>query len=169
MRAILLAIAIGVSGCGAIAFDVEQAIQEQTIQGSPLGGLLPAFLPTPFRLSIDVKSETQKRSTGPATSAGLKAISFSTTPRAMPSGTFDFVDEIHIFIAASGNASLPKVEIATLKPVPKGLTTLELVVVPGIDLLPYVNAGAEVSAQASGTQPTQTVTFDGKVVVTIRI
>lgn len=161
--------AVALSGCGAIAFDLEQAIPEQTVQGSPLGGLLPSFLPTPFKMTLDVSAETQKRSTGPATSAGLKAISFSATPHGTATGNFDFVEEIHIFISTTGNSSLPRVEIATLKPVPKGLKTLDLVVVPGIDLLPYINAGAEVSAQASGTQPIMSFTFDGRVVVTIRI
>jgi hypothetical protein len=165
MRAAIVLALLG-SGCGALSFDVEQAVPEQTIQGNPLGGLLPSFVPTPFRLNVDIEQETKKRSTGPATSAGLKALRFSATPAAMPSGNFDFVDEIHVFIAAP---SLPKVEIARLTPVPKGQTTLELVTSPEVNLLPYVNAGAEMSATATGRQPTQTFTFDGKVTITIRI
>src|SRR5207302_1098515 len=54
------------TGCGSLSFDVDQDLPEQRIQGSPLGALLPSFL-APFPLSIDVRSETQKRSTGPAT------------------------------------------------------------------------------------------------------
>jgi hypothetical protein len=157
---------IALSGCGSLSFDVDQAVPEQTIQGNPLGGLLPSFVPNPFKLTINIEQETQKRSTGPATSAGLKALRFSATPAAMPSGTFDFVDEIHVFIAAQ---SLPRVEIARLSPVPKGQTSIDLVTSPEIDLLPYVNAGAEMSATASGRQPTKTLTFDGKVTITIRI
>jgi hypothetical protein len=69
----------------------------------------------------------------------------------------------------TNSSSLPKVEIANLKPVPKGQTTIDLTIVPGIDLLPYINAGAKISATASGHQPTQDTSYDGTVVVTIHI
>jgi hypothetical protein len=159
------------AGCGAISFDVSQSVPEQQVPGSPLGGLLPSFLPQPFPVTIDVKQETAKRSTGPATSANLKQVQFQLTPHGASSGSFDFVDEIHIFVApASGSGSaLPMVEIANLKPVAKGQTTLDLAIVPGIDLLPYINVGASISASAVGHQPAQTVTYDGVVVVTVRI
>ena len=160
----------GVAGCGALSFDVSQPVPEQTVQGSPLGGLLPSFLPQPFPVTINVQQETAKRSTGPARSANLKQVEFQITPHSSPSGNFDFVDEIHIFVApSSSGSSLPMVEIANLKPVPKGQTTIDLTIVPGIDLLPYINAGASISASASGHQPAQTVTYDGTVVVTVHI
>jgi hypothetical protein len=162
-------VAVAVAGCGAISFDVDQAVPEQQVNGSPLGALLGSFLPQPFAVTIDVKQETARRSTGPATSANLKTIVFRATPHDAPRGNFDFVDEIHIFVEAAAGSALPKVEIATLKPVPKGLTTLTLDVVPGIDLLPYINVGAVISATASGRQPAQTVTYDGAVTVTVHI
>lgn len=165
-----LALVATAAGCGAISFDVSQAVPEQTVQGSPLGGILPSFLPQPFPVTIDVQQETQKRSTGPATSANLKEVEFTITPHAAPSGNFDFVDEIHIFVApAQSSSALPMKEIANLNPVPKGQTKIELTIVPGIDLLPYINAGANISATAMGHQPSQTVTYDGSVVVTVHI
>lgn len=168
-RALALAVAV-VAGCGVIHFDVSQPVPEQTVQGSPLGGLLPSFLPQPFPVTIDVESETQKRDTGPARSANLKSIVFTATPHGMPSGNFDFVDAIHIYIEpSSSTSSLPKVEIARAQPVPKGRTSLSLDVVPGIDLLPYINAGAKLSATATGTQPAQDFTYDGVVTITIHI
>jgi hypothetical protein len=162
---------LAVAGCGAISFDVSQAVPEQQVPGSPLGGLLPSFLPQPFPINIDIQQETAKRSTGPASSANLKSVQFQMTPHGSSSSTFDFVDEIHIFVApASGSgSSLPMVEIANLAPVPKGQSTLDLKIVPGVDLLPYINAGASISATASGHAPAQTVTYDGTVVVTVRI
>jgi hypothetical protein len=169
LRALLLSVFSAVIGCGAISFDVTQNVPEQTVQGSPLAGVLPSVLQAPFKINIDAKSETEKRNTGPASSAALKQVQLTATPHASPSGNFDFVDEIHIFVEATNGGTLPKVEIATLKPVPKGQTTLNLVVVPGVDLLPYINAGAQISATASGHQPAQTVTYDGSVTVTIRI
>jgi hypothetical protein len=169
----LVAAALGVAtlaGCGAISFDVSQSVPEQQVPGSPLGGLLPSFLPQPFPVTINIQQETAKRSTGPASSANLKQVEFETTPHGSSSSTFDFVDEIHIFVAPSSSSSpLPMVEIATLKPVPKGQSKIDLTIVPGIDLLPYINAGASISASANGHQPAQTVTYDGTVVVTVHI
>ena len=169
MRALAALIVLAAAGCGAVGFDVDEDLPDERVQGSPLGGLLPSFLPSPVPLSIDIKSETQKRSTGPATAAYLKALSFSITPHDHPTANFDFVDEIHISIAAPSNGSLPTVEIAGEKPVPRGATRLDLTVVPKVDLLPYLNAGAQVSATASGRQPSSDVTFDGHITVNVRI
>jgi hypothetical protein len=170
-KVLALLVAVVAVGCGTISFDVSQSVPEEQVPGSPLGGLLPGFLPQPFPISIDVQQETAKRSTGPARSANLKKVEFQITPHAAPRGNFDFADEIHIFVApASGSgSSLPMVEIATLNPVPKGKTTIELTIVPGVDLLPYINAGATISATASGHQPAETITYDGVVVVTVHI
>lgn len=164
----LLAVALLSSGCGLIAFDVDQDLPQQTVAGSALGGLLPGtLLATP--LQVDFKSETEKRNTGPATSANLKLLRFQLTPHDAPMGNFDFLDEVHVFIDAPSNASLPKREIASLAPVPKGQTTIVLDVAPGVDLLPYGNAGAEITASATGHQPQMDVTFDGHVTITIHI
>ncbi len=171
VKAIAIAFTVAAAGCGALSFDVSQGVPEQQVPGRPLGGLLPSFLPQPFPVTINVQQETQKRSTGPASSANLKQVEFQITPHNAPSGNFDFVDEIHIYVApsSSSSSSLPMVEIANLKPVPKGQMTSDLAIVPGVDLLPYINAGASISASASGHQPPQTVTYDGTVVVTVHI
>ena len=169
--AVAVAVAVAAAGCGAISFDVSQSVPEQQVPGSPLGGILPSFLPQPFPITIDIQQETARRSTGPASSANLKQVEFQITPHDSPQGTFDFVDEIHIFVAPSqsSGSSLPMVEIANLKPVPKGQSKIDLTIVPGIDLLPYINAGASISATASGHAPAGTVTYDGSVTVTVHI
>jgi hypothetical protein len=151
------------AGCGIVQFDVSQALPEQTVAGNPLGGVLPSFVPNPLTLTVDLKAETQKRNTGPATAVYLKALSFSAT---RSSGTFDFLDQVHVFIEAPG---LSKVEIAMLSPVGKGLTAVTFTVVPALNLLPYVNAGATLTATATGHQPTQDFTFDGLVVLDVRV
>lgn len=149
-------------GCGAVSFDIDVPVPQQTVPGSVLGGILPAFLPTPFALNVDVKAETAKRNTGPATSASIKSIVF----RATSSGTFDFVDGIHIFVEGS---NLPKKEVASLDPVPKGKTSIDLAIVKDVDILPYVSAGATLSASATGRQPAKDFTFDGTVKITIHV
>src|SRR5262249_48138941 len=107
--------------------------------------------------------------TGPARSAQLKSLTLSATPKDKPSGTFDFLQEVHIYVAARGNSSLQRVEIARLAPVPKGQTTLTFTIVPDVDLLPHINAAAELPADATGTQPQQDFTYNGQVVITVRI
>lgn len=160
---------LALAGCGGIPFDVGQDLPEQRVPGSPIGGLLPSFIPTPIPLTIDLRAETQKRSTGPARSATLKELTLTATPRAMPSGTFDFLTEVRIYVAARGDSSLPRVEIARLQPVPTGQTTVTFTIVPGVDLLPYVNAGAEITATATGTQPRQDFSYVGHIEITVRI
>lgn len=152
--------------CGVVSFDVIANVPEQTVMGNPIGGLLPSFLPNPFTLNVDIQAETQKRNTGPATSANIKAIQFQSTPHASPSGTFDFVDAIHIFVEAP---MLEKKEVASLDPVPKGKTTIDLAPVSGLDILPYVSAGATLSAAATGRQPAKNFTFDGTVTITVHV
>jgi hypothetical protein len=170
-RALLLTAVLVMSGCGALGFDVSQTIPQQTVPGSPLGGLLPSFLPSPFPINIDVKQQEAMHGTGPATSANLKSLTFQALPHDKPSGNFNFVDSIQVFVAAP---NLPMVQIAQTPSTFKGngtvqVTTLSLDVVPNVNLLPYINAGATISAQATGRQPAQDFSYDGSVVITIRI
>ncbi len=154
------------SSCGGVHFDVDQALGEQRIPGSPLGAVLPSLLPNPFRLNVDLKAETAKRGTGPATAAFLKSLTLAATPAANPSGNFGFLEEVHVFIEAP---ALPKKEVALLKPVPSEATSVTFTIIDGVDLLPYVNAGASITTTATGTQPARDFTFDGKVVLDIRV
>ena len=150
------------SGCGLVSFDVDQDIPAQTVPGSPLGALLPVSL-FAIPMNVDIKSETQGHGTGPASSVTLSSISLTVTS---PTGaTFEFVDSIIINVSA---ANLPDVEIARLEPVP-GTTAISIPPKSGVDLLPYINAGATITASASGHMPASDTTFVGKVVVTVHV
>ncbi len=155
---------LGLVGCGAVHFDLTRPIPEHTIAGSTVGGLLPSFIQEPFSLDIDLKYETQRQGTGPATQAFLKSVQLQITSPA--SGTFDFLEEVHLYISAP---SLQKTEIASAKAIADGQQTLDFAIVSSLDLLQYLNAGAELSATATGTQPTQETRFDGTVVIDVRI
>ena len=155
--------ALSAAGCGLVSFDVSQDIPQQTVQGSPLGALLPAGLfNIPMMINID--SETQGRGTGPARSANLKSITLTVT--APDGGNFDFVDSIAISISASGQADR---EIARTTSVPKWQKTISIPPTPGVDLLPYIKAGANISASGSGHLPSQTTTYNGRVTVTVHV
>ena len=148
--------------CGVIGFDVEEPIPEQVVEGSPIGALLPVSL-FEFPLQIDIESKTRAMDTGPAHSAQLKAITLTVL---VPAGeTFEFLDSLRIFVAADG---LERREVAKLEEVPPS-GSISLQIVPGVDLLPYVEKGATLSATATGHMPRQTIRFAGKVVVTIKV
>ncbi|MEO6954746.1 MAG: hypothetical protein ABI321_23300 [Polyangia bacterium] len=173
-RRLVLALALTalsplLAACGAIPYDVSDDIPEQKVDGSPLGGLLGGFFADNMPITIDVSEQLAKHDTSIIHSANLKSLRFDATPKGMPSGNFDFVHEIHIFVDAPSNTSLPRIEIANLAPVPMSETSIDLNVVHGVDILPYINAGAEISATATGTAPTQDFTFTGHVVITIHI
>ena len=179
LSALTLTLSLGATGCGAVGFDISQDIPEQRVAGAPVNpimGLLPSFLQTPVPITVDLKTETQKRATGPATHVYLTATSLSATPHSSPGGNFDFLTELHIFVEAQQGTGLPRREVATLKPVPRSAATVNFTIVPDVDLLPYIkaqdsdpNAKAQITATATGTQPMKDFTYDGRITFTIKI
>jgi hypothetical protein len=161
-----LAFVLGAVGCGKIPFDVTTNLSQSTVQASRLPVPLPSFLPN-APLVINLSTESQKHSVGPAQSATLKSFTLSTTPHSSPSGTFDFLDRIQIEVSASSDNSLSAAKIAELTSVPKGQTTISLTPVSGVDLLPYLKQDATVSAQAVGHTPDSDITYDGQVTITL--
>jgi hypothetical protein len=153
------------AGCGLVSFDVSQDIPAQTIMGSPLGALLPVSL-FALPLNIDIAAQTAAHGTGPAKSANLSSLTFTITAPA--GGTFDFLTSITISIAPSGGGALPEVTIATLQPVP-GTHSISVPPTPGVDLLPYIKAGASIKATVMGHAPTSDTTVTGKVVITVHV
>jgi hypothetical protein len=157
--------AVSLAGCGLLSFDVTQQIPPQTIPGSPIGALVPATLFS-LPLNINLDSETAAQGTGPAKSANLSALTLTITAPA--GGTFDFLSSISFTIAPSNGGSLPEVEIAKLQPVP-GTRSISVPPTPGVDLVPYIKAGASIKANASGHAPTNDTTVTGTVVVTVHV
>jgi hypothetical protein len=152
---------LALGGCGLVGFDVEQKIPPQEVQGSLLGEVLP--LSFAFPLSIDIESQTKAQGTGPASSAALKSLELVIIS---PDGaTFEFLDSITIKVSADG---LEQKLVAKLDDVP-AQPRIALTVVPGVDLLPYIRKGAQLTASATGRLPRQTVRFEGKVVVQVRV
>ena len=156
------ALLVATAACGLIDFDVEQPIPEQTVQGSPIPNVLPLGL-FQIPLTIDLDAATKSKGTGPASAAYLKSLSLEI--RSPASGTFEFVDQITISVAADG---LPAREIAKLDPVP-GQKRIDLGVLGEIDLLPYIKKGAKLSASAAGQLPPTETKFDGKVVIRVKV
>jgi hypothetical protein len=159
-----LVLALAPAGCGLVSFDVTENIPAQTIAGSPLGAILPAALFS-LPLDIDISAETAAHGAGPAKSANLSSLTLTITDPA--DGTFDFLTSITITVAAT-DGSLPEVEIGKLSPVPAA-KTISIPPTRGVDLLPYITAGAAIRATASGHMPARDTTITGKVVITVHV
>jgi len=168
MRNVALGLAITLAGCSVTDFDIDQPIQEQQIQGSPLPGSLALLFPLP--LSVDLAAKIQEMETGPIDSVTLSSLELSITDTARPGGDTDdwsFVEEIHVFVSSNKQGTtLPRVEIAHVSN-PGAVTTMKFVVDKKVDLDPYVNEGSTVEGESSGTVPMDDVSYDGKAVFTV--
>jgi hypothetical protein len=156
------------AGCGdLVAFDIEQALPEQRVQGSPLPGPLAALFPLP--LDLDLAAEIEKRDPGPIDRIAIASLSLSITDTARTGGDIDdwaFVESIRVFVKSSRQgSSLPRVEIASVN-APGAVTTMTFQVT-GVNLKPYVNEGSIVESEGRGTLPPDDVTYDGAAVFTV--
>jgi hypothetical protein len=139
--------------CGLISFDISESLPAATLAAGPDGTSLAA-LQAPVTIGA--------QDTGPADSAKLSSLSFTSSSTA----PFDFVQEIHLFVDSPG---LPEVEIANLVPVPTGQVTISLNVVPGVQLLPYLQAGCTLRSGVTGNAPAEDFTFTGELVAHVGI
>ncbi len=154
------------NGCGLITFDVDRELPEQRIEGNLVTMLLDGWLENPIPMNIDLEQETAARDAGPACGARLTSLTFDITPTAEGVGDdddFDFVDRVALFVDADG---LPRRQLAVLDPVPQNASRIALQP-SDLDLLPYVERGATITAEVSGSPPPDDVTFDGAYVVEV--
>jgi hypothetical protein len=152
-------------GCGSISFDVSQTIPDTFIQGDPTS--MPLIGTNQAPLMLDIQAETSQRHTGPASSAYLKDLWFRI--KIPVNGTFYFASSVQILLVPKNPMSrLPTKKIAELTPIPSD-NLIHLKPVPGVDMLPYANEGADISATAVGRLPMEDTTYDGYVVVQVNI
>jgi hypothetical protein len=145
----VLLLGVALAGCGVTDFDIDQAIMEQRITGSPLPGPLALLFPIP--LNIDIAAKIKEMETGPIDSVTISSLKLTITPTGVASGDTDdwaFVDEIHVFVSSNKQGTtLPRVEIAKVVN-PGAVQTLDFEVDKKIDINPYVNEGSTVEARA---------------------
>lgn len=160
-----LACIVLLAGCGVTNFDVEQDIEEQTIPGSALPDVLGQFFE--FPLELDIRAEIEAMETGPINAVYLKALTLTITDTALLGGDrddWDFVRSIDVFIASTADGSdLPMVEVATVTN-PGAVQVMTFVPVGGLNLLPYVNEGSAMTADADADAPPDDVTYIGNAV-----
>ena len=131
---------------------------------APISSLFPP------RLTLDLSAEIQKQTTGPIESVTLASLVLdiaATDQAANDTDTWEFVDEIHVFVRSSADGSaLPRVDIATVI-APGAVTSMVFDVDRRVDLKPYVDQGSVVESEASGSVPTDDVSYDGEGVFTV--
>ncbi len=166
MRSLLVYLFL--TGCGITDFDISQPVPEQRVQGSGIPAPIAALFPLP--LNLDLSAEIQKQTTGPIDSVTLSSLVLDITETDRPASdadTWEFVDEIHVFVRSSADGSaLPRVEIASVVS-PGAVTSMEFAVDARVDLKPYVDEGSVVESEASGSVPTDDVSYDGEGVFTV--
>jgi len=163
------------AGCGALDFDIQKAIPEQTAPGESFSCTLNDFLDrasiAPFTLDIDVAKETNARDTGPARRLELASLVLDVTATKRPAGdtdNFDFLQKLEIFVeSAQAGSALPRARVAVLDPVPRGATHLDVTTDRSVDLLPYTNEGAKITSSAKASAPCDDTSFNGLVVVRV--
>jgi hypothetical protein len=155
-----------------VSFQVDYALDEQTVEGNLLGGLLGSLLGLPINLEVNLDEETRARDTGPAQHVYLSELELSITPTAESGGDsddFGFLDSIEIYVESrQAGSSLPRRRIAHRNPVPSGARTLSMQL-EDVDLIDYVNEGARLTASVDGHAPLDDVTFDGFLTLTVEV
>lgn len=163
---------LALAGCGLGRFDVSRDFAEEMVPGSPLGGLLgPISIPIP--ITIDLAAETEARHTGPVQHVRLEALSLTITATDLPPGDhddFSFIDSIDIYLESTASgSSLPRQRVARAQSIAAGTTNLELATDATVDLKPYIEEGARLTANASGHAPPDDVSFDGHYTLGIEV
>lgn len=169
----LLSCVLSILGCAVLDFDVERPIPEQRVSGSLVAGALGDLFESPVPLNVDIASETEARDTGPAEAVRLTALTLAITDTALAEGDsddFDFIDSIEVFVESRDpESALERRKIAELQDVPRGATRLSLETLEDVNLLPYVNEGARITASATGSAPSDDVTYDGRIVLHVEV
>ena len=155
------------------SFVVERDLPEQRIEGSLIGGLVGDFFEVPIPINIDLESEIAAQNAGPARSAELERITLEVTATGVGTGDeddFAFVDRVEIYVASTdADTTLGRVLVASVSDVVEGTTTLDFDVSYDVDLLPYIEEGAQFTSESEGQQPSDDVTFEGAFAVRIHV
>lgn len=166
LAAVALAALVTCSGLDNIEVEATgtTVVPEASILDEVLGQLSFAGFDS-FDISQSQEFRNQGYSKDQVDSVRLER--FSLTVRDPDDGNFDFLDRIAFTVTAEG---LPPVEIASLDPVPVGASRIELDVVAGVELQPYVLAPSlTIETTASGRRPAVETTVDASVVFDIDV
>lgn len=152
-------------GLGQVAFDIDSSGQS-TVQGSPLGGLLPAppafenFNGAAFAQSQQFQNNNTNKDHISSCRVGkltLKVVS--------PAGaTLSFLSKIEFYIKTD---TLPEVRIAEALTIPAGATSIDLAL-DDQQIAAYAKSDTfSITTKGSGTQPPQNTTIEADLTLHI--
>jgi len=154
MKTIATALLLLAASCGAADFDITRQIPSETLPAAPvaLPGEAPQAIDIPLHQTLDASS------TGIVNSIYLTDLYFTAS-----SGDWSFLQSIDIYISSvMKDSTLPQIVVASASG-PGATTELDFTPTANINLVPYINEGAQLTASAIGTPPSQAVTFDGQL------
>ncbi len=168
LRLPVLAVVMGVGlTCAGLDNIDVRAEGETTIEGSVLGSILGQIRFAGFN-GIDISESQNFQNAGytkdQIDSARLKV--FTLTVRSPADGNFDFVSSLAFFAESEG---LPRVEIARMEEVPRGVGVLELEILD-VELVDYAAAESmTITTTATGTSPEEDTTIFAEVVLDVDV
>ena len=162
MRALLLASCLSLTAaCGITDFHVDQRVPEQRIDGSPVPAALQLLFPVPLDVTISAKIKEQEP--GPIDGVYLSSLHLDITTTDEPAGDQDdwaFLTRVDLYITSTREGStLPRIKVASAS-APGPVRRLDFTP-EGANLVRYVDEGARLTAEATGTAPADDVSFDG--------
>ncbi|WP_394839881.1 hypothetical protein LVJ94_23620 [Pendulispora rubella] len=152
---------VGLATCSNLDnIDVDAEGQGTIPAATPLEKLLSNFDLGGFN-NIDFSQSFKNQGASKDDVDSVRVKSFELSIPAPPGQTFDFLQSVAFYAEASGH---PRVRIAHLDTVPKGASSLQVSVDPGVELKPYVVAPQmSITTQASGSRPDQETTVKADV------
>lgn len=160
MMPILMALLVAAATCDGldnitVTAEGQAVIPQRTVIDELIGTL--AF--TGFE-GLDLTQSQEFRNQGYSKDQvdSVHISSFTMAIQSPQGANFDFLSSIRFYASADG---LPEVLIAELDPVPRGVSTLELVVDSTLELRPYVIApSVTITTSATGTRPPDETTVN---------
>jgi hypothetical protein len=160
----LIVTAAFIFGCSAIGFDMPFDVPNVTVPGNPTAHAMKlpfAGAAAPFAVDVDLtQAAKDNQIPGAISTVTLSSLDFTVTS----DGCFDFVEEVDLVIeSAKVGTTLPPTVIASATN--PGCVRVVSLVPTDVNLKPYLEEGATISATGSGVPPATAVTFDGHVVL----
>lgn len=156
-------------GAGATQFDLTQSFPGQRIAGTTAGALT-TMLPAPVLLTLDYKGQAVAHNAdGPAVTIAVTGMSLETTvggSTAASTVPFDFVQSATVYIESTrANSSLARAVIGVQATPPGKITGFNLSTNSGVNILPFLQEGAQLTSTATGSLPGHDVEFTGSITV----
>jgi hypothetical protein len=166
----LLAVSWQAACGGPVEFDLVQTIAQERVMGNPAGGALMSFLPTPVDLTANVQqAAVAHKANTPVISVALTALQFQAQMTGASPSTFDFLQTLSVSVGSTrANTTLAQQLVATLAGPPGKSVSINLNPIPTANLLPFLSEGAHLTASATGTQPSQDVTYTGSLTIHVK-